>query len=144
MGRSASAPRVNSPSSADTPPVPDTDLVIGTLLIGGLHFLLVRERGSGTRATIERLFKDAGLPLRIGSEMSSNEAIKQMCAAGFGVAFLSMHACVLELQAGLLVQVPLPGQPASVIGRGASLAGSTTTCSATSRKRRRSRRGRSS
>jgi DNA-binding transcriptional LysR family regulator len=64
--------------------------------------ILVRERGSGTRTTIERLFKDAGLPLRIGSEMSSNEAIKQMCAAGFGVAFLSMHTCVLELRAGVL------------------------------------------
>ena len=60
---------------------------------------------------IERLFKDAALPRRIGSELSSNEAIKQMCAAGFGVAFLSMHACVLELQARVLVQVPLPGQP---------------------------------
>jgi DNA-binding transcriptional LysR family regulator len=43
--------------------------------------------------------------------LSSNEAIKQMCAAGFGVAFLSMHACVLELQAGLLAQVPVAGQP---------------------------------
>lgn len=73
--------------------------------------LLVRERGSGTRATVERLFKDAGMPLRIGSELSSNEAIKQMCAAGFGVAFLSMHTCVLELDAGLVKLLPLRGNP---------------------------------
>jgi len=73
--------------------------------------LLVRERGSGTRTTVERLFKDAGVPLRIGSEMSSNEAIKQMCAAGFGIAFLSMHTCVLELDAGLLKVLPLAGNP---------------------------------
>ncbi len=73
--------------------------------------ILVRERGSGTRTTVERLFKDARLPLRIGSELSSNEAIKQMCAAGFGVAFLSMHTCVLEIQAGLLSPLPLPGNP---------------------------------
>ena len=73
--------------------------------------LLVRERGSGTRTTVERLFKDAGTPLRIGSELSSNEAIKQMCAAGFGVAFLSLHTCVLELDAGLLQILPLPGNP---------------------------------
>jgi LysR family transcriptional regulator, low CO2-responsive transcriptional regulator len=73
--------------------------------------ILVRERGSGTRATIERLFKDAGLPLRIGSEMSSNEAIKHMCAAGFGVAFLSMHTCVLELNAGVLKLLPMAGNP---------------------------------
>jgi len=73
--------------------------------------LLVRERGSGTRTTVERLFKDAGVPLRVGSELSSNEAIKQMCAAGFGVAFLSLHTCVLELEAGLLEILPLPGNP---------------------------------
>jgi LysR family transcriptional regulator, low CO2-responsive transcriptional regulator len=73
--------------------------------------LLVRERGSGTRTTVERIFKDAGVPLRIGSEMSSNEAIKQMCAAGFGVAFLSLHTCVLELEAGLLKVLPLPDNP---------------------------------
>lgn len=73
--------------------------------------ILVRERGSGTRATIERLFKDAGLPLRIGSELSSNEAIKHMCAAGFGVAFLSMHTCVLELDAGVLQLLPMANNP---------------------------------
>lgn len=73
--------------------------------------LLVRERGSGTRTTLERLHKDAGLPLRIGSEMSSNEAIKQMCAAGFGAAFLSLHTCGLELQAGLLALLPMAGNP---------------------------------
>ena len=73
--------------------------------------LLVRERGSGTRTTLERLYKDAGLLLRIGSEMSSNEAIKQMCAAGFGVAFLSLHTCGLELEAGLLAVLPMTGNP---------------------------------
>ena len=63
--------------------------------------LLVRERGSGTRTTLERLFKDAGIALRMASELSSNEAIKQMCAAGLGVAFVSLHTCALELDAGL-------------------------------------------
>ncbi|CAN5699024.1 LysR family transcriptional regulator [soil metagenome] len=73
--------------------------------------ILVRERGSGTRTTVERLFKESALPLRIGSELSSNEAIKQMCAAGFGVAFLSMHTCVLEVNAGLLALLPVEGNP---------------------------------
>lgn len=73
--------------------------------------VLVRERGSGTRTTVERLFKDHKLALRIGSELSSNEAIKQMCAAGFGVAFLSMHTCVLELDAGRLKLLPLANNP---------------------------------
>jgi LysR family transcriptional regulator, low CO2-responsive transcriptional regulator len=73
--------------------------------------LLVRERGSGTRTTVERLFKEAGIALRIGSEMSSNEAIKHMCAAGFGIAFLSLHTCVLEVDAGLLALLPLADNP---------------------------------
>lgn len=73
--------------------------------------LLVRERGSGTRTTVEQLFKDAGVPLAVGSEMSSNEAIKQMCAAGFGVAFLSLHSCVLELETGRLALLPMADGP---------------------------------
>jgi LysR family transcriptional regulator, low CO2-responsive transcriptional regulator len=73
--------------------------------------LLVRERGSGTRSAVEQLYKTAGVDLRLGAEMSSNEAIKQMCAAGFGVAFLSLHACVQELQSGLLAQVPMADHP---------------------------------
>lgn len=73
--------------------------------------LLVRERGSGTRTTVEKLFKDAGVPLDVSSELSSNEAIKQMCAAGFGVAFLSLHACVLEFEAGVLGMLPMAENP---------------------------------
>jgi LysR family transcriptional regulator, low CO2-responsive transcriptional regulator len=83
---------------------------LGIASLGAAN-LLVRERGSGTRTTVERIFKDAGVPLRVGSEMSSNEAIKQMCAAGFGVAFLSLHTCVLELGAGVLEVLPLPENP---------------------------------
>jgi DNA-binding transcriptional LysR family regulator len=73
--------------------------------------LLVREPGSGSRTTVERLFKEAGLRLRIGSELSSNESIKQMCAAGFGPAYLSIHTCVLEIRAGELALLPLPNNP---------------------------------
>jgi len=73
--------------------------------------LLVREPGSGTRATVERLFREAGLRLRIGSELSGNEAIKQMCAAGFGPAYLSLHTCILEIKAGLIAILPLPDNP---------------------------------
>ena len=73
--------------------------------------LLVRERGSGSRSTVERLFREAGFRMRIGSELSSNESIKQMCAAGFGPAYLSMHTCILEINAGLLKMLPLPNNP---------------------------------
>jgi len=73
--------------------------------------LFVRERGSGTRSTVENLFKQAGHKLHIGSELSSNEAIKQLVEAGLGISFLSLHACSLEFQAGLLALLPLPGNP---------------------------------
>ncbi len=73
--------------------------------------LLVRERGSGTRTAIERLFKEAGYPLRIGSELSSNEAIKRMVVAGLGIAFLSVHACTLEFEAGLVQMLPMAENP---------------------------------
>jgi len=73
--------------------------------------LLVRERGSGTRTAIERLFKETGYSLRFGSELSSNEAIKSMVAAGLGVGFLSVHACALEFEAELMKMLPMPENP---------------------------------
>ena len=73
--------------------------------------LLVRERGSGTRTAIERLFREAGHPLNFGSEVSSNEAIKRMVSAGLGIGFLSVHACGLEFEAGLLAILPMQEHP---------------------------------
>lgn len=73
--------------------------------------LLVRERGSGTRTAVERLFKEAGHTLSFGSEVSSNEAIKRMVSAGLGLGFLSVHACALEFEAGLIRLLPMQGNP---------------------------------
>ena len=73
--------------------------------------MLVRENGSGVRASLERIFKTAGLKFHIGSELSSNESIKQMCIAGLAPAYLSMHSCALEIRAGLLGVLPLKNNP---------------------------------
>lgn len=73
--------------------------------------LLVREPGSGSRQALVRLFKEAGQQLRVGAELSSNEAVKQMCIAGFGAAYLSLHTCTLEIKAGLLGLLPMVGNP---------------------------------
>lgn len=73
--------------------------------------LLVRERGSGTRTAVEKLFKEGGYPLNFGSEVSSNEAIKRMVSAGLGLGFLSVHACALEFEAGLIKLLPMQGNP---------------------------------
>ncbi|MEX3853148.1 LysR substrate-binding domain-containing protein [Paraburkholderia sp. BR10923] len=72
--------------------------------------LLVRERGSGTRVAIGRLVEAAWLKLHDASELSSNDAIKPLVEAGL-VAFLSLHACALEMQAGLLARLPVPSTP---------------------------------
>jgi DNA-binding transcriptional LysR family regulator len=69
--------------------------------------LLVRERGSGTRTAVEKLLREEGHAAEFGSEVSSNEAIKRMVSAGLGVGFLSVHACGLEFEAGLLATLPV-------------------------------------
>ena len=73
--------------------------------------LMVRERGSGTRTAVEKLFKEGGHALNFGSEVSSNEAIKRMVSAGLGLGFLSVHACALEFEAGLIKLLPMAGNP---------------------------------
>lgn len=53
------------------------------------HHFLVRERGSGTRMTVERVFKEHKVPFQVRMELGSNEAIKQAVAGGLGLAVLS-------------------------------------------------------
>lgn len=57
---------------------------------------IVRERGSGTRLTIERVFKEHNIPLMIRMELGSNEAIKQAVAGGLGLALLSQSTLHLD------------------------------------------------
>ena len=60
---------------------------------------LVREQGSGTRIAMERFFTEQGIKLTTGTEMSTNEAIKQAVQAGMGLGILSLHTVALELEA---------------------------------------------
>ncbi|WP_295586269.1 LysR family transcriptional regulator [uncultured Lamprocystis sp.] len=57
---------------------------------------IVRERGSGTRLTIERVFQEQKIPLKIRMELGSNEAIKQAVAGGLGLALLSQSTLSLD------------------------------------------------
>jgi DNA-binding transcriptional LysR family regulator len=72
---------------------------------------LIREPGSGTRATMERYFADAGVAPRHFMEMVGNETIKQAVMAGLGLTFISAHAVSLECEVGRLVRLPVTGTP---------------------------------
>jgi DNA-binding transcriptional LysR family regulator len=73
--------------------------------------LIAREEGSGTRLLMEKLFAEAGLPMRVVLTTDSNETIKQAVMAGMGVAVLSQHTVGLELALGLLKTLPMQGFP---------------------------------
>lgn len=64
---------------------------------------LVREQGSGTRIAMERFFADQNIRLTTGTEMSTNEAIKQAVQAGMGLGILSLHTVQLELELQRLI-----------------------------------------
>ena len=67
--------------------------------------LIVRERGSGSRHTLERALAEVGLDLgafRVVGEMGSTQAIKQAVKAGVGISLISKRAVTEECQHGIL------------------------------------------
>ena len=72
---------------------------------------LIREEGSGTRASMERVFGEREVPFRVSMEVSSNETIKQAVMANMGISFISSHTVGLELAAGKLVILDVVGLP---------------------------------
>lgn len=64
---------------------------------------LSREKGSGTRSAMERVFAQHAVQPRISMEMETNEAIKQAVQAGMGLGILSLHSIELELETHRLV-----------------------------------------
>lgn len=75
------------------------------------HRLVLRERGSGTRMSIDRHFSDAGIRPLIRLELGSNEAIKESVAGGLGLGILSRHALgPLHAEDGLQI-LAIPGFP---------------------------------
>jgi DNA-binding transcriptional LysR family regulator len=72
---------------------------------------LVREQGSGTRIAMERFFAEQGIKLITGTELSTNEAIKQAVQAGMGLGILSLHTVSLELETGRLIVLDVQNFP---------------------------------
>ncbi|MEO0621333.1 MAG: LysR family transcriptional regulator [Pseudomonadota bacterium] len=73
---------------------------------------LGREQGSGTRILMRRFLDriGEGQPYRL-VEMGTNETIKQAVMAGLGIAVISAHTVVPELEAGRLVMLRMEGLP---------------------------------
>ncbi len=72
---------------------------------------ILREPGSGTRMSMERVFAERGVEPASSMELASNETIKQAVMAGMGLAFLSLHTVGLELTTGRLVRLDVRGTP---------------------------------
>jgi DNA-binding transcriptional LysR family regulator len=72
---------------------------------------LMREEGSGTRITMERLFAERQTPLKVRMELGSNEAIKQAVAGGLGLAIMSRHALNPTTGGDRIVELNVQGFP---------------------------------
>ena len=77
----------------------------------GNEVFLVREPGSGTRASMEIFLKERRIHPATMVEMPSNETIKQAVMADMGVSMLSMHTIGLELRAGVIKMLEVDGLP---------------------------------
>jgi DNA-binding transcriptional LysR family regulator len=72
---------------------------------------IIREQGSGTRASMEHVFRERAVPFRASMEVSSNETIKQAVMAGMGISFISSHTIGLEVQTRRLAVLDVVGLP---------------------------------
>ncbi|SSC64843.1 LysR family transcriptional regulator [Ciceribacter selenitireducens] len=73
---------------------------------------LVRESGSGTRISLEIFLSEVPRRLEeLGTEMGSNETIKQAVIAGLGLAFISAHTIEQEVKLGRLIILDVVDTP---------------------------------
>ena len=72
---------------------------------------IVREKGAGTRAAMEKFFEDTHVEPRLKIQLHSNEIIKQAVMAGLGLGFLSLHTLGLELEHKLIRMLDVEGAP---------------------------------
>lgn len=74
--------------------------------------LLLREEGSGTRATIEARLRQAGLtPAAPAAVLETTGIVRANARAGIAPAVMSLRTIDTDLASGTLIQVPLAGPP---------------------------------
>ncbi|MEQ8517377.1 MAG: LysR family transcriptional regulator [Chromatocurvus sp.] len=117
MGRPPSEVATQGRSFADHPQViiaPPDDALAGRPVAPRElreRVFLLREQGSGTRATMESFLGNADITFQTGMEAGSNETIKQAVIAGMGLGFISAHTIALELATRRLAVLDVAGTP---------------------------------
>jgi DNA-binding transcriptional LysR family regulator len=73
--------------------------------------LIFREKGSGTRETMERFLKRNNISVTKKMELTSNEAVKQSVIAGLGSSIMPLIGIKNELSNADLEIIPTTGFP---------------------------------
>ncbi len=73
--------------------------------------LIFREKGSGTRQTMERFIERQNITVLKKMELTSNEAVKQAVMAGLGYSIMPLVGIKNELQNKELQIIPIKGLP---------------------------------
>lgn len=73
--------------------------------------LIFREKGSGTRQTMERFIEDNSISVLKKMELTSNEAVKQALLAGLGYSIMPLIGIKSELHNDELQIIPVKGLP---------------------------------
>ncbi len=77
--------------------------------------LIYREKGSGTRQTMEYFIEHNKIPVIKKMELTSNEAVKQAVLAGLGYSVMPLIGIKNELHDGELQIVPVKGLPIKTV-----------------------------
>jgi DNA-binding transcriptional LysR family regulator len=73
--------------------------------------LIFREKGSGTRQTMEQFLEQSPIQFQKRMELSSNEAVKQAVIADLGQSIMPYIGIKNEIKLGLLKIIPVQGLP---------------------------------
>ncbi len=73
--------------------------------------LIFREKGSGTRHTMEQFFAQNDISVLKKMELTSNEAVKQAVMAGLGYSIMPLIGIGNELQLNQIQIIPIKGLP---------------------------------
>ncbi len=73
--------------------------------------LIFREKGSGTRQTMEKFIQQHNIPALKKMELTSNEAVKQAVLAGLGYSIMPLIGIKNELHNNELQIIPIKGMP---------------------------------